>query len=565
MDRRTFLRRAGLAGATGALGLLAAACGASPAPSRAPRRVSKASATARDSVHEVEGLRVADWLLEENADSRRTTTWIIPRSVRGVQSPPIEGYLDKVSGVQGEELTLYVNTVAPTFRAYVYRIGYYGGYGGRRVAISPELKGIQQAAPHFVRGINMVECDWVASWHTTIGSDWPPGSYLIRLEGAPNQQQYVPFVVRDDASHSTYLVQSSVTTWQAYNPYGGYSLYGGTPIGSLNNFESRSRVVSFNRPYSHDNTALDARGSGDYLGNELPFIYLAERHGLDLSYWTDVDLDSQPHLLTNHRSLISLGHDEYWSMTMRNTVQAAIEKGTNVAFLGANACYRQIRFEGAKDADRRRVICYKDSNEDPITKSNPALATGGSWATDPLPRPESELIGVMYQSYGGNAPFVVADASSWVFAGTGLSNGEHLSALTKNSKATDLVGSEFDGFEPTLARAPGPLQILGHSPTGSESGQAFSDMSYYAVPHKGGVFATGTASWVRYLWDGKGTVPAKLGFGTAPKVVSPLTRITLNVLAAFGAGPAGATRPSEENWRQFYSPTAATIPAKDVP
>ena len=508
-------------------------------------------------MREVDGLRVADWLVEENAHRARTRKWIIPRKVVGAESPSIEGFIDKVSAVAGEELTLYVNTVAASFRAYVYRVGYYGGYGGRLIAQSPELRGTQQPTPHFTAGVNLVECRWSPSWRVQVGDHWPPGSYLIRLEGAPDQQQYVPFVVRDDASEATYLVQSSVTTWQAYNPYGGYSLYGGPGQNSLAN---RSRVVSFDRPYGHDRTALDARGSGDFLGNELPFIFLAERLGLDLTYWTDVDLHEQPALLAKHRCLISLGHDEYWSTPMRDAVEAGIEKGLNVAFLGANACYRQIRLEASPTGGNRRVICYKDAAADPIAKADPALATGSSWATDLVSRPESSLTGVMYQAYGANAPLVVANAASWVFAGTGLKDGSRLSSGGKQ----DLVGSEFDGYEPGLHQPPGhEVEILAHSPVQGVTGSGYSDMAYYSVPGGGGVFATGTASWVTSLWDAPPATVNRLGLGVG-KAAAPLASITVNVLRVFGAGPADERHPSATNWRHFYSPGAKFGPSVDV-
>ena len=403
-------------------------------------------------------------------------------------------------------------------------------------------------------GVNMVECDWTPSWRTTVGPDWPSGSYLIRLEGSRGEQQYVPFTIRDDTSHATFIVQSSVTTWQAYNPYGGYSLYGGLPDGGLAN---RSRIVSFDRPYSHDATALDARGSGDFLGNELPFIYLAERHGLDVTYWTDVDLHARPELLAHHRCLVSLGHDEYWSMVMRDATEASIARGMNVAFLGANACYRQIRLQRSPLGEDREVVCYKDAAEDPITKTDPALATGESWATDPIPRPESSLVGVMYQAYGASGPLVVADSSSWAFAGTGLRDGDTI---------PNVIGSEFDGFEPKMPRPPGPVQILAHSPTVTEvSGKGFSDMSYYSVGSSGGVFASGTASFVSAMWDGVGNLPDRLGFGIVQDRFGPVSQITLNVLRAFGHGPAGAVHRSQENWQQWYSPSTPSKGSVDVP
>jgi hypothetical protein len=134
----------------------------------------------------------------------------------------------------------------------------------------------------------------------------------------------------------------------------------------------------------------------------------------------------------------------------------------------------------------------------------------------------------MYQSYEGSGPLVVANPASFVFEGTGLRKGDTI---------PDVIGSEFDGFEPLL---PGPknLTILGHSPTNSVSGRSASDMTYYADPHQGGVFATGTGLWVPCLWNGARGLRNRLGFAVVP-AVAPLTAITTNVLRAFAAGPAG--------------------------
>ena len=93
----------------------------------------------------------------------------------------------------------------------------------------------------------------------------------------------------------------SVTTWQAYNAYGGRSLYVGP--GTVRVGESgapnRSRVVSFDRPY-------DQRGWGapDFMGNEFPLIFLAESLGLDVTYFTDIDLHEVPERL--HTSPLSV-------------------------------------------------------------------------------------------------------------------------------------------------------------------------------------------------------------------------------------------------------------------
>ena len=158
----------------------------------------------------------------------------------------------------------------------------------------------------------------VAPWDPSLTLDttgWQPGDYLIRLDGSNGAQQFVRLTVRTPSNRGRIVIINAVTTWQAYNRWGGYSLYGG-PSGK---YSERARAVSFDRPYASDTMA----GAGDFLYFELPFLLFAERSGYQLGYATDVDLHADPHLLDGARAVVTLGHDEYWSAAMRNSVVRA--------------------------------------------------------------------------------------------------------------------------------------------------------------------------------------------------------------------------------------------------
>ena len=222
---------------------------------------------------------------------------------------------------------------------------------------------------------------------------------MLKLVGSNGAQSYVPLTIRDDSSRAALVIQNSVTTWQAYNDWGGYSLYHG-PGGS---FGDRSRVVSFDRPYEA------RRGSGDLFWIEAPVIYLAERLGLDVTYWTDIDLHQRPGLLMRHRALISLGHDEYWSSAMRRGALFARSHGVNLAFLGANDVYRHIRLEASPLGEDRREVNYKVAAEDPLYGVDDDEVTS-QWREGPVPRPESLLLGGLYQCNPVTADMVVSVA-----------------------------------------------------------------------------------------------------------------------------------------------------------
>ncbi len=457
----------------------------------------------------------------------------------------MEGYSDHVSAAVGDTVTLYVNTKATTFHVDAFRMGYYQGIGARRVWQSAETPGVRQALPELLAPTNTIECSWTPSLSFVVDRTWPPGAYLLKLVGATSEQGFVPLCVRDDASEAALVIQHAVATWQAYNRWGGYSLYYGNRGGALSfthnpgggTYADRARIVSYDRPYDHD----WASGAADFVGNEFPVVFHAERLGLDVTYWTDLDLHARPELVGRHRGLVSLGHDEYWSAPMRYAAQAGVAGGLNLAFLGANACYRQIRLEPSPLGPDRHEVCYKSAAEDPMTGHDDALVTV-NWAQPPVNDPEASLIGSTYQDIGAQADMVVADASHWTLAGTGLTDGQHL---------PQAVRGEFDRYVPGGANPP-DTDVVAHSLVANRRDN-YSDVTWYTAPAGGGVFATGDASWVGQLADAP-LIPSNVLAPAEPAVTPHLLRIMENVYSVIGAGPASITHPSTGTWRAVYTP-----------
>jgi hypothetical protein len=534
-------RRQLLAGGAAALASIGAACGTSPGAGKSVTH--KHTKQPKPVEHGIE-LPTAGWLIAEN---RRpgTNTWV----VGGVPVPhSIEGYPDHVSAKAGDTVALHVSSTARTFHVEAYRMGWYQGYGGRLVWRSPTTTGRTQPIPPPRSSVNTVECNWVPSIRFQVTPEWPPGNYLLKLVGSNGQQKLMPFIVRDDESRSAIVVQNSVTTWQAYNLWGGYSLYYGVS-GSGQSYDTRSRVVSFDRPYGLADKDW-ADGAGDWLGNDYPFVMLAERLGLDVTYWSDLDFSANPDLISNHKLLVSLGHDEYWSSSMLEAALRARSAGVNFAFLGANACFRHIRVQSSPIGPNRQVVCYKDPDEDPLYGVNNAEVTA-DWPSGPVPRPECVLIGNMYQSNPVDASLVAADPKAWGLEGTGMRKGDSL---------RHVVGTEYDAYQPGLTGSPSNLEIWAHSPLVCRGTPGHADMTYYAQPGAGGVFATGSNWWVNKLSANVGRVSSGVVFDAIPEVTGTLTRITTNVLEVLGSGPGGKLRPSVANWRSFYPPGSTQGP-----
>jgi hypothetical protein len=436
--------------------------------------------------------------------------------VRLERDHAVEGWLDRTSIAPGDPVQLFASTTAPSFTVSVYRTGWYGGQGCRLITSVAGLPGARQPTPTASPGVHTVATSWKPST-TFQTASWPPGDYLMRLDDANGWQTYVPLTVRGPSAAGRIVILNAVTTWQAYNAWGGYSLYHG-PDGA---FADRARVVSYDRPYDYGD------GAADFTGNEEPLVALAERLGLPLDYATDVDLDANPHLLDGATTVISLGHDEYYSRAMRTELEAARDGGTNIAFLGANSVYRRIRLSPSPYGPERTETGYKSGPEDPLYNKDNSQITA-NWPSPPMASPESSLTGGMYQCNPVHNDLVVWNPGQWLLAGTNAAAGE---------KIPGMIGSEYDRYD---ASAPTPknIEVLAHSPLTCRGAKDFSDVTYYTAPSGAGVFDAGTSAWVCTLNDvcGAGTHGAQVEAFT--------TRITTNLLQAFAAGPAGRQHPA---------------------
>jgi len=430
------------------------------------------------------------------------------------------GYAGQASVLPGQPITLYASTTAPSFVVKAFRIGWYNGDKARRLYTSRSTPGHVQPAGALAGGTNTIECDWEPSL-TIPTDDWPEGSYLLRMDSETGPQRYVPITVRSASTAGKVVIKNSTETWQAYNTWGGYDLYNG-PAGS-SDYNNRALAVSLDRPY-------DQSGAYYFLWHEQKLISLAEQLGLPLGYTTSMDIATSPTLLTGASALFCLGHDEYWTPEERTYVTAARDAGVNVAFLGANTCFRRTRLDSTRLGANRLILCYKTSyTQDPMYGKNNALVTS-DYREPPDPDPESWMTGVLYESNPVDAPYVVASPDSWVYAGTGAQKG---------TSFTGLVGIEYDRVNPVYP-VPRPIEVLSHSPLTCRGIHSYSDSAYYTTSSGAGVFATGTMRWVQSMG---GTYI----FGLNKRTWAFTEKVTSNVLQAFADGPAAAKHPANDN------------------
>ncbi len=429
--------------------------------------------------------------------------WPIKRSSPNHE---IEGYASTTSISSGETFALFVNvSAAGDTRWQAFRMGFYQGLGARLVASGGPAPVSPQPGCTIDRQTILIECGWAPTFYITPDSDWVTGQYLIKLIRYDGFESYVPLTVREASPRAPLLFQASVTTWQAYNSWGGASLYVNAPsqTGVQND---RAYRVSFDRPY------LEANGAGELLRFEVYMLRWLEQRGYDVAYVTNLDVASHPELLLGRHMFLTVGHDEYWSVGERNAVEGARDAGVSLGFFSANTGYWRIRLEPSSQGTPQRVVtCYKDASIDPLGGTADATTL---WRDPPFARPENSLLGVMYEvaTVIDAFPLVVTNPTHWIYEGTGVTYGETL---------PHILGYEWDHIFDNGLTPPG-LETLAHAMGIYTYGsQVAADSTVYYPSSSSIVFATGTIEWAWGL--------------SHPDYLDPrIQRITENVLAKAG-------------------------------
>jgi hypothetical protein len=178
----------------------------------------------------------SDVIVDENAH-QGTSSWEIP-SGKGA-SIQIRAYAGATSILPGQRLKFYVSTQkkGTHYSIEIFRLGWYGGLGGRLMTSQENLVGHAQGYynTHTYLLVNchscsvdtntgLVECNWQPSYTLMVPSAWITGVYLAKFTDANGLQTYVPFDVRGNFQ-SHYVAVTPDTTYVAYNDWGGYNLY----------------------------------------------------------------------------------------------------------------------------------------------------------------------------------------------------------------------------------------------------------------------------------------------------------------------------------------------------
>jgi hypothetical protein len=463
--------------------------------------------------------------------------------ISGAGDSSIQGFATDFSVAPGETARFKINTTASAYTIDIYRLGYYNGDGARRITTIAPSAALPQNQPACLSqsATGLIDCgNWAlsASWPVPVGT--VSGVYFAKLtRNDTGGASHIFFIVRDDTRGAPIVFQTSDTTWQAYNDYGGRSLYVGAP--GVN--PARAYKVSYNRPFATRGTAPE-----DWVFNsEYPMIRFLERNGYDVSYISGIDTHRGGAELLEHDVFLSVGHDEYWSAGQRANVEAARAAGVNLAFFSGNEVFWKTRWEASIDGSgtpNRTLVSYKETHAN--AKIDPDPAWTGTWRdprfTPPSDggRPEHSLTGTLFRVNAGNDTAIRVPAANGKLRFWRNTSVATLATGAVATLASNTLGYEWDEA-PNDAFTPAGLMRLSSTTAavgsmlldyGSSYGSGSVTHSLTLYRHSSGalVFGAGTVQWP---WG----LDSNHDRGSAAPDVR-MQQATVNLLADMGV-PAG--------------------------
>lgn len=423
------------------------------------------------------------------SDWQLTNVW--PNRDQNHRTAFIEGYCDQQSVLAGSTIRFFVSTEpARRFTLDLFRMGYYGGAGARRMHSLGPLPGKPQPIP--TGEDRLRECRWDSPIEFRVPADWPSGVYLGKLSTIAESksehawQSYLIFVVRD-TRRADLLFQVSDNTWAAYNRWpDGSSFYRDSHDSKAFSWQAQA-TVSFDRPYAKYSQIFDhplSVGSGEFLLWEFPLCYWLEQHGYDVTYTSNSDMLTVD-AFTRAKAFLSVGHDEYWDPRQYDAALASIQSGVSHLYLSGNSVYGVTPFYPSSTGRPHRIIRREGIYGGIYGRMDEFV--GGQKFTRHGP-PANRLMGAhTIYPFNGGGDWICTKPEHWIFSGTGMKQGDSIPGL---------IGWEFHG-DP--APIPGLEVVAEGTALRGGTDEAHWTATIYPGPRKNWVFNAATIWWAQGL------------------------------------------------------------------
>ncbi len=334
---------------------------------------------------------------------------------------PLEGYSDKFFYRPGETVSFHLKADLPQNTLRLQHCGANNGWHElteRFFDQLPQKEAVQEAQEG---------CHWSIGWQFTLPLTAAPGYYRALLTNPTLKgSSEIHFLVGVSAPASKVAVLAPVTTWLAYNAYGGQSFYRNA-LG-----EGYAPLVSSLRP----NTALSYSGTHPLQHNlrieANIYHWFSRHHQADL--YPDYFLEAHPDLLATYQVLVLAYHAEYFSEKMYTALRNLVfQQHKPLLALGGNQVYWQVRWH----QNFTQLECRKNAS----FFQNEAKR-GGLWRH--TPHPEAQLMGAHFTEpgMGTYAPYQVLQPAHWLFEGTHVKKGDRFGE--KGLDNVPICGDETD-------------------------------------------------------------------------------------------------------------------------
>jgi hypothetical protein len=434
------------------------------------------------SVQNVSGVPIAVGMLR-----LRTSTLAPGRLRQNVHS--IEGYSARISVFPGESLQLFVHAPLLRFALTVIR----HGAPDQFVLHIGQIEGKPQhyAANAYERGAN-----WEPTFTLEVGADWRSGMYTARISDSSGGAFDITFIVKRarHAVRAGLAVLASTNTWQAYNDWGGASLY------RYDNEDGLDKGYVFQVHMQRPNPAASMDGDDGHLANaEKHILRWLEQNRVPYDLYADIDLHDTPDLLRQYHTLLISTHSEYWTDAMYSGLENFLDAGGNLVYLSGNGLYWKAEINAQQLEVKYDRSSHSFSGE-----------AGGRWRD--CGRPETKVLGVRFTRAGYKSaykPYKVISPDHWIFEGTGVTKGSLIGKSGLNMGGAS--GWEIDKID--WRNKPAGLV---HLAKGTNRWRCGADMTYFTHSGGGGVFSVGSIT-----------------FGGSLLIDPVLSQMLRNVLARF--------------------------------
>ena len=448
-----------------------------------------------------------------------STAWRLPgpaAQVGGLASGNVRGYASPETVLPGQTVQIAADAPgARHLRITIYRMGWYGGTGGRAVLVSRSLPVLHQPACDHVSATGLTTCHWRPSLSIRIPAALPSGVYIAKLRAATGQSD-VLFVLAARRP-APLLAMLPTATYEAYNGWGGDSLYpgGADRVGATG--ITQGVAVSYARPYD------SVTGAGQFFARDVAMVRFLERHVAPVSYTSSEGVQADPGQLDHARVVLDFGHSEYWSSEQASAFAAARDRGVSLLFLSSDTMAWRVRF-----TDAQTIVAYKEHATLDPDRASPtggfgaraAAITGSRFlgcilARVPQPGPPTYVL----------APWHPAAAlrPGWLFAGTGLTAGSTIPGVLGYELDTTGVGTPAGAI--TVGGGSAPCMSVDAGEPAPPPGPGRASSTLYTARSGAFVFASGTLSWEL------GLEPVPSASPQAPRAPQPaLVRMTLNLI-----------------------------------